>query len=95
MMFTAEEIDANEAERIGLVGRVVPHDKLAESVDDVIASVRRTAPGARGHYKRMLNDVLPPVRLDDFLAQMRSPEALEGLRSFAERRPPSWRKRQG
>jgi enoyl-CoA hydratase/carnithine racemase len=91
MMFTAEEVDAHEAERIGLLGKVVPHDELEKAVTDVVERVRRTAPGARSRYKRMLNDTLPPVRMDHFLAQMQSPEALEGLDSFAEKRPPSWR----
>ena len=91
MMYTTEEIDAADAERIGLVGKVVPHAELAAQLDATVGLVRRTAPGARGLYKRMVNQAIPPIRLDDFLVGMRSPEAVEGMRSFAEKRPPSWR----
>ncbi len=91
MMFTADELDAHDAERAGLVGKVVPHADLAAELEATVAKVRRTAPGARGLYKRMVNRALTPIGLDDFLVGMRSPEAVEGMRSFAEKRPPSWR----
>ena len=40
-----------------------------------------------------MNDVIDRVvqREHFFLAQMRHPDALEGMASFAEKRPPSWR----
>jgi enoyl-CoA hydratase/carnithine racemase len=91
MIFTAEELDAHEAERAGLVGKVVAHDELGTELDETIRLVRRTAPGARTRAKRMINTELARIHLDDFLAAMRSPEAVEGMRSFAEKRPPSWR----
>lgn len=91
MIFTAEELDAEGAERAGLVGKVVPHDELPRALEETIRLVRRTAPGARARAKRMINSELVRIRLDEFLAAMRSPEAVEGMRSFAEKRPPSWR----
>jgi enoyl-CoA hydratase/carnithine racemase len=90
-MFTADELDAHDAERAGLVGKVVAHTDLATELDATVAKVRRAAPGARSLYKRMVNRALTPIGLDDFLVGMRSPEAVEGMRSFAEKRPPSWR----
>lgn len=94
MLYTAEDVDAQEAERIGLVGRVVPHGDLTNALRDAVDATRRLAPGARDRYKRMLTASLPTIRYEDFLAQMRSPEALEGMRSFTERRPPAWRPQQ-
>lgn len=91
MMFTSEEMDAHDAERFGLVGKVVPHDEVSREIDDTIVAVRRTAPGARSRYKRMISQSLPSIRYEEFLAQMRSAEAMEGMRSFAEKRQPSWR----
>lgn len=90
MIYTTDELDAYEAERAGLVGKVVPHDQLDAAVEETIAKLRRTGPVSRMHYKRMLRDVLVPITLDELLASMRSPEALEGMRSFAEKRLPSW-----
>lgn len=91
MIHTAEEMDATEAERLGLVGRVVPHEELAAALAHAVAAVRRAAPGAQAQYKRMIAESLPAIRYEEFLAQMRSPEAMEGMRSFIEKRPPSWR----
>lgn len=91
MTFTCEEMDARDAERFGLVGKVVPYDEMSTTIDDTIAAVRRTAPGARASYKRMVSQSLPALRYEEFFAQMRSPEAMEGMRSFTEKRPPSWR----
>lgn len=91
MTFTGEDMGAADAERFGLVGKVVPHDALATTLDETVAAVRRTAPGARANYKRMISHSLPAIRYDEFFAQMRSREAMEGMRSFTEKRPPSWR----
>ncbi|MEZ5169995.1 MAG: enoyl-CoA hydratase/isomerase family protein [Acidimicrobiia bacterium] len=91
MMYTGEEMSAVDAERFGLVGKVVPHDDLGAAVDDAVAAVRRTGPEARARYKRLLTEAQPPFRYEEFFDQMRSPEAVEGMRSFTEKRPPSWR----
>jgi enoyl-CoA hydratase/carnithine racemase len=90
MIYTAEEIDAAQALAWGLVAKVVPHPELDEAVAQAIAALRRTGPQSRAHYKRMITQTLPPITLDEYLLSMRSPEALEGMRSFAEKRPPSW-----
>ncbi len=90
MIYTGEEIDAAEAERIGLVGKVVAHAQLDDALEQTLDALKRTGPGARRHYKRMINAALPPVVFDEFLASMRSDEPREGMRSFAEKRPPSW-----
>lgn len=39
MMFTAEKIDAREAERIGLVDRVVPHEELEAVVGEMARKI--------------------------------------------------------
>jgi hypothetical protein len=45
---------------------------------------------SRSHYKRMISQTLPAITLDEYVLSMRSPEALEGLRAFAEKRRPAW-----
>ena len=90
LMFTAEEIDADGAEQLGLVGKVVPHADLGTALAETVAAVRKTAPGARARYKKMVNQALPHIPMDDFLLGMRSPEAVEGMTAFKEKRPPNW-----
>src|SRR5712692_4866717 len=65
LLFTGDTIDAGEAERIGLVNRVVAADRLEEAVGDL---VRKIAPAP-----------LPVLRLTK-LALLRAYEAM-GLRS--------------
>ncbi len=44
MMYTGKIIDAEEAERIGLVDRVLPHDKLKEAVYELAANIALKSP---------------------------------------------------
>src|SRR5688572_3332190 len=55
LLLTGDLIDAAEAERIGLVNRVVPADGLAAEVDRLADRLARTPPEVMGPTKRMLN----------------------------------------
>lgn len=90
LMFTAESIDAREAERIGLVARVVPADEFDTEVARIVERVQATAPAARAALKRDVNAQLPPFDWGPFTASMRSAEVAEGARAFIEKRPPRW-----
>jgi enoyl-CoA hydratase len=90
MIYTAEEIDAQDALACGLVAKVVPHAQLDDAVAGALAALRRTGPQARARYKRMINETLPAITLDEYLLCMSSAEAAEGLRAFAEKRRPAW-----
>ena len=55
LLLTGDLIDAVEAERIGLINRVVPADRLALEVDALADRLARTPPEVMGPTKRMLN----------------------------------------
>jgi enoyl-CoA hydratase/carnithine racemase len=76
---------------MGLVSRVVPHSQLREEAVAVAESILRTAPEARLHVKRILNERYGHVdRMSMDWSIFRGAEAREGMRAFAEKREPRW-----
>jgi enoyl-CoA hydratase len=55
LLLTGDLIDAREAERIGLVNRVVPNDRLAAEVDALADKLARVPPDVMAPTKLMLN----------------------------------------
>jgi len=91
LLLTGRTLDAEEALRMGLVSRVVPHERLREEAVAAAESILRTAPEARLHVKRILNARYGPVdRMTMDWSIFRGAEAGEGMRAFAEKRAPSW-----
>jgi enoyl-CoA hydratase/carnithine racemase len=93
LLFTAVEIGAPEAERIGLVARVVPHEQLAAAADEILVQVRLTGPAARARLKHHMNRHLPEFDMVMFAESLRGPEVAEGFQAFVEKRPPHWPRR--
>jgi enoyl-CoA hydratase/carnithine racemase len=90
-MLSARSFDAAEALRIGLITRVVPHEELHDAARDAAAQVLRTAPDARTHVKRMLNERYGTVDTQTmFWALANSAEMRDGMQAFMEKRPPDW-----
>lgn len=91
LMLTARTIDAAEAQRIGLISRVVPHEALRAEATKAAAQILRTAPEARAHTKRMLNASYGPIDYQTMFWSLQcSSEPREGMRAFMEKREPNW-----
>jgi enoyl-CoA hydratase/carnithine racemase len=91
LLLSARPFDAAEALRIGLISRVVPHDDLREAALQAAHEVLRTAPSARAHVKRMLNERYGSIDYETmFWALDHSSEPREGMRAYMEKRPPDW-----
>jgi 2-(1,2-epoxy-1,2-dihydrophenyl)acetyl-CoA isomerase len=95
LFFFGEMIDATEAERLGLVNRVVPHDELEAATLEWAGRLAAKPPLALALAKQALQRCFSAT-LDEMLdyeaeAQdrcFRSADALEGTRAFVEKRPP-------
>jgi enoyl-CoA hydratase/carnithine racemase len=90
MLFTGRRLDASEAERFGLVARVVPHDDLAAVTESVVHDVLRSAPRARVALKRLINARYGAIDKITFEESVNGDEVIEGFRAFVEKRAPSW-----
>jgi enoyl-CoA hydratase len=92
LLLTGRRFDAAEAQRVGLLSRVVPHDDLRVAALEAAEQVLQTAPDARLHTKRMLNQHYGHVDYQTMFWALDQPdsEAREGMRAFMEKRPPNW-----
>jgi enoyl-CoA hydratase/carnithine racemase len=90
LIYGNEWIEAAEAERLGLVGKVVPHDSLAEETAALLDRVRKTGPAARTAMKREMARALPPVDVSGYWASMGTAEQIEAFTAFLEKRAPNW-----
>lgn len=97
-MLTAERFDAAEALRIGYVHEVVDADALDAAVARFVDVLKANSSNAMHETKRLIRDVAT-APLDEALladtagriATVRaSDEGREGIRSFLEKRKPSW-----
>jgi crotonobetainyl-CoA hydratase len=104
MLFTGRRMTAPEAERWGLVNRVVPGETLLDSALALARRVCRAAPLAVAAIKevsRVTEGQAVPAAyrtmragdLPRYRAMLGSADALEGPRAFAEKRPPVWQGR--
>lgn len=90
LIYGNDWIDAAEAERLGLVGKVVPHDSLDAETGALLDRVRKTGPAARAAMKREMWRALPPVDVSSYWASMGTAEQIEAFTAFLQKREPNW-----
>lgn len=91
LLLSARRFDADEAQRLGVISRVVPHEDLRGAALTAAREVLQTAPEARVAVKRMLNERYGQIDYQTMNAALEtSPEPREGMRAFMEKRQPSW-----
>lgn len=97
MLFTGMEIDAHQAERVGLVNRVVPLEQLGEETLKLARQIARASSDVLVLGKRAFYEQLPLDRPAAYeLAQQvmvenaQIADAREGIQAFLEKRAPRW-----
>ena len=98
LLLSGRVIDAREAERIGLVNRVIPGDKLVAHCQDYVRELAaNSSPASMQVMKRQvyeqLTGELGPAQEDAVRLMVESfsrPDFKEGVQSFLERRPPKF-----
>lgn len=100
LLLSGEMIDAREAERLGLVNRVVPADKLEEETLAFAQKLLSKSPLAlqlgKRFYYQMINMPLNQrfaYSSEIFARLCTSEDAKEGVAAFLAKRPPVWQGR--
>lgn len=97
LIFTGDFISAEEALKLGLVNRVVPREKLNESVEELIGKLKSKSPAILKLAKLAVNRSLEtPLsigmasEIELFALCFGTEDQKEGSKAFLEKRPPSY-----
>ena len=100
MCLTGRMMDAEEAERSGLVARVVPHDSLLEETLKTAAAIAAMPPMAAIANKEMVNAAFETTLDQGLVIERRifqilaaSEDKAEGMAAFIEKREGQWKGR--
>ena len=98
MLVTGDFIDAHEAQRRGLINRVVAADELDAEVGRLAASILAKSPlairmGKQMFYQQLESGLEAAYQLaaETMACNAMSEDAAEGMSAFAEKRSPVWR----
>ena len=97
LLLTGDTISAAEAERIGLIGRVVPDGKALETALEIAQRIARNGPLAVQAVKRSVQatEGLPEtealkIEMEIGLPIFQTADAKEGTKAFKEKREPNY-----
>ena len=97
LILTGRTIDAAEADRSGLVSRVVPADKLLDEAKAVAATIAGMSLSASRMAKEAVNRAFESTLADGLLYERRlfhsafaTDDQTEGMNAFTEKRPPNF-----
>jgi len=100
MIMTCDPIDSQEALRIGLANKVAPADKLMDAVHEFIEKIASKGPLAIRMTKKLVNAATAASFGDLHICEpelverlILSPEPIEGIRAFIEKRKPDFTRR--
>jgi enoyl-CoA hydratase/carnithine racemase len=98
MLLTGEPISAREAERLGLVNRVVPAERLAEQTLALAKKIAQAsspviALGKQAFYEQLPRELSAAYAGAEAVMVKNAslPDAQEGMSAFLEKRAPVWR----
>ena len=92
------KISSHDAERFGLVNKVVDKEKLGKEVNKIATELSKLAPGtmrlgleAYNHQDKMDFDEAVPFLKEQLEKCLESDDAKEGITAFLEKRDPDWK----